>query len=131
MNPSANSQNTTIGVLIATLSTQLSDTLAQLVGAQPDMRIVGTVSSTIDLLFAVGSDTDVVILGAASATPVPAICTHLLSEYTRLRVIVIGSDDMAGAMAYWLGLRQQPCHAALPTGLLASIRNVYQLDPVE
>ncbi len=89
--------------------------------------MVGQVQGTINLLMAVGSGVDVLILGAPQAYPMPGVCSHLLSEYPDLRILVLASMGEA-AILYWLGLRRQQLRPLSAAVLLSGIRHAYALN---
>jgi hypothetical protein len=121
----------TIRVLVANLPLDLADRVTQLVREQADMQLAGAVDSNVDLLLAAADGVDVVILGASPAYPLPAICTHLLGEFTRLRIIVVEPGDQSSALIYWLGLRRQRRQAEPLDRMLASIRSAHRIDPLD
>src|SRR4051794_35573911 len=99
-----------IRVLIANLPGAFGRAVVELVREQADMQLAGPVNGNIDTLLAAAKGTDVIIVGASQVAPLPAICTHLLGEFTDLRIIILGAGDEAVAKLYWLGLRRQEQH---------------------
>ena len=116
-----------IRVLVANLPVSLFERVMSLAVQQPDIVLVGQVQDPVELLMAVGSGVDVLILGAPQADPMPGICSHLLSEYPDLRILVLASTGEA-AILYWLGLRRQQLHPLSAAALLSGIRHAYSLN---
>ena len=123
-------QNEPTRVLIANLSGQLETQLAQLIAQQPDMQLVGQAQTNLELLVLAGSGVDVVmIVDFDPVYPPPGICSHLLSEYPHLKILVVANADDTG-MLYWLGLRRQQLRSVSENNLLSSIRAAKDLDPL-
>lgn len=117
-----------IRVLLSNLHGVITELLADLLVSEPTAQLVGQVDDVVEVLLKVGEGVDVLILGAPSVRPPPAICSHLLMEYPDLRVIVVTTMGEE-AMLYWFGLRQRRLRAVSPSALRACIRRAYQLNP--
>ncbi len=117
-----------IRVLIANLSGVLLQLILELIGREGDMELIGQVQGSIEVLEFAGESIDVLVLGAESPYPLPGICSHLLSEYPNLRILVVaGSGE--NATLYWLGLRRQQLRKISGATLLTGIRRAYKLNP--
>lgn len=123
-----NESSDRIRVLLADLPGVMSDLLSDVIRGQPDMTLVGMAQDGIDLLVAAGQGVDVVIMGASQLSPPPGICTHLLSEYPDLRILVLAQSGDQAAL-YWLGLRRQRVHVLSAQTLMTNIRRVYRINP--
>jgi hypothetical protein len=73
---------------------------------------------------------DVAILGSETVAECPGICSHLLSEYPHLKIVLLSHSENA-ARAYWLGLRQQAVDADSMQALLRGVRSVNQIDAMD
>jgi hypothetical protein len=102
--------------------------MLQLIQEQPDMRLVGHVQGNVELLLAVTTGVDVLILGASQVDPPPGIISHLLSEFPHLRILVIATTG-GRACLFWLGLRHRRVDPATPAMLLNTVRRAYTLNP--
>ncbi|MBP8250731.1 MAG: hypothetical protein KAX40_00095, partial [Herpetosiphon sp.] len=106
--------------------TRLLQTIAHL--QQADIQIVGIAQSSIELLLLTKAGADVVVLEALQAPSLPSICTHLLSEFPDVRIVVVSTDGDE-TMVYWLGLRQQRMSQSV-LRLSDIVRQAYALDPL-
>jgi DNA-binding NarL/FixJ family response regulator len=102
--------------------------LRRLLEQQSDMVLVGETRDRVELLVAAAAGVDIVILGSPQVRPPPGICTHLLSEYPDLRIVVL-SESSDAAVVYWLGLRRHRLRAVSATTLTGAIRRAYALNP--
>jgi hypothetical protein len=117
-----------IRVLVANMSERLAQPVLQLIREQSDMTLVGQVQDNVNLLLAVGAGVDVVILGAPQVHPPPGICSHLLSEFPNLKILVLAMTSNL-AVLYWLGLRHRQVNLVSATTLVKTIRRAYSLNP--
>jgi chemotaxis response regulator CheB len=94
-----------IRVLLVAIPPMLVDGLRQIVAEQPDVEVVGDFADYgVELLVAVGQTrADVVILGV-STSELPGVCSHLLGEYPRVKVLALTAD---GRTAFVHGYRTQ------------------------
>lgn len=126
----SNSHMTRIRVVIANMPEVLLQLVAQAIQEQPDMVLVGQARDNLEVLQAAQNDVDLIILGAQTLSPCPGICSHLLSEFPHLKILVMAhSSDIA--RAYWLGLRQRKVAATSMSVLLRNIRQLHQLDVMD
>lgn len=117
-----------IRVLVANLSGVLQHLVKELIEQQTDMQLTGEVQGTIEVLEAAGENVDIVVHGAEHPYPLPGICSHLLSEYPNLRILVVAPSGEE-AVLYWLGLRRQQLRKVSSANLLKSIRRAHRLNP--
>jgi DNA-binding NarL/FixJ family response regulator len=119
-------QPDSIHILIANMPGVLSQLIVQLIAQQSDMLLIGLANDPLETL-AAAREADIVILGANLAEPPPPICSHLLSEYPNLRILVLStqSDTLVG---YWMGLRHKRLKGGTAQQVLRSIRKVYDLE---
>jgi cysteine synthase len=73
---------------------------------------------------------DVVILGSDTVGECPGICSHLLSEYPHLKIVLFSHRENA-ARAYWLGVRQRAVSATTMQALLRGVSHVSQIDAMD
>jgi len=79
-----------IKVMLASRPKILSDVIRNIIERQVDMIMVGDVIDPIKLLFAVKeTPVDVVIVTPLKANGEPRICSHLLAENPKLKIIVL------------------------------------------
>lgn len=98
--------------------------------SQPDLVLVREARGNLELLQAVGDTVDLVVLGADRVSPCPGICSHLLSEFPHLKILVISNSGDA-ARSYWLGLRQRKASAASIDALLRDLRQLHLTDVMD
>src|SRR4051812_37470405 len=87
-----------IRVVVANLSGVVLQTLTDQIKEQNDMELTGQAQGTIEVLTYVGENVDVLVLGAEQGYNggLPGICSHLLTEYPRLKILVISSGPGSG-----------------------------------
>jgi hypothetical protein len=95
-----------IRILVTDVSDSFYTMLVGLVGARPDVVLVGRVTGRVELLLAVDAGIDIVVIGAPQRKPPPGIFSHLLSEYPDLKVLVL-ANDTGKLDVYWRGLRRR------------------------
>ncbi len=118
-----------IRVLVANMPSVVTQMLSHAMLGQTDLKLVGQVSGNVEVLMALQAGVDIIILGAQDVQPPPGICSHLFSEDPDLRILVLNaSGDLAEL--YWLGLRQRSLRIVSMDGVLDTIRQAYQLDPM-
>ncbi len=118
-----------ITILLANLPTIVEEVFSKALDSQPDMRLLGRVDAAVDLLLRVGIETDVVILGVNNGDECPGICSHLLSEFPHLRIVVLSINGEQATM-YWMALNQQRIDTMSGEQLLANIREICTRDEV-
>ena len=114
-------------VLVANVPRNVACMVLPLIQKQPDMSCVGYVQGNVELLLATRRGVDVVILGAPRVEPPPGICSHLLSEFPTLKILVLVTPDSPG-MLYWLGLRQLFVDQASGVEIIRTIRRCLSLN---
>lgn len=81
-----------IQVVLAVAPRMLREPLRMLLEGESDLQIADEVLDPVDLLMAVkDAEANVVIMTVPDAEEIPAICTHLLTEFPDLLVIGISS----------------------------------------
>lgn len=112
-----------IRVLLAGLPELLAGVIAQAVGAEGDMRVVGHARDSWELLQLAARGADVLVLGAAPVYPLPGICRRLLAELPGLKILVVDPSGTE-AMRYWMAVRR--ARGAIPTQrrLVGTIRGL-------
>ena len=116
-----------IRVLLANLAGVVAELMTQAIAQQQDMVLVGQVQGSVELLLAAQADVHIVVLGARRADPPPGICSHLLTEFPHLRVVVLARGGQVGEM-YWLGLRRRKLRQPSTSSLTSVIREAYRLN---
>ena len=96
-----------IKVMLASRPKMISDVIRNIINRQPDMQVVGEVIDPIKLLYATRETTvDVVIVTPLKVNGEPKICSHLLAEHPRLKIIVLMAEGKA-ALLYESGSRKK------------------------
>ncbi len=118
----------TIRVIFGNMPPYLKERLRGLVGAQPDMEMVGEVFDSVELLLAVGQrNADLVILSLAEGGTEPGICSHLLGEYPHLSILALSQHGEVAVL--W---REEIVTEELPIAsdesLLAAIHRARPVD---
>ena len=106
-----------IRVMLASRPQMISDVIKNIIERQPDMLMIGEVIDPIKLLFATKeTEVDVVIVTPLKADGEPKICSHLLAEHPRLKVITLSSKGEA-AYLYQSGIPRlridEPCDQSI------------------
>ncbi len=119
-----------IRVFAADVPDEFYQELAEAIKHQPDLQLLGRAQDRLELLLAVGQGVDVLLIGAAQVHPPPGICSHLLSEFPDIKILVLA---FAGdrTMLYWRGLRRRQLARLSTLGLQAEIRSAYAIDPAQ
>lgn len=115
-----------ICVLVANLSGVILELIVRLIQEQSDMRLVDIAHSHLEILAGIDEEVNLLLLGVKKLHPLPAICSHLLSENPHLKIIVLTANG-EHAKIYWLGLYQQQMHTVSANTLLDAIRYVYEI----
>src|SRR4051812_41147324 len=84
---------------------QVYDVIA-IIHQQPDMLLVGQVSTSLELLMTIDEEIDVLVMSAREAYPPPSICSHLFGEWPDLKILVLAEND-GPAVMYWRGVKQK------------------------
>jgi DNA-binding NarL/FixJ family response regulator len=122
-----------IRVLVSNMSGVVMESAASLIEQEPDMVLIGQVDDRVELLIAMsskkaaGNEPDVLVLIASSVDPPPGICSHLLSEFPDLKILLLSATEDE-AVAYWLGLRRYRLPTGRPAALLTNIRSVHSMS---
>ena len=119
---------TPIRVLIDNIPHNIVQPLLQFIRAEPDMLLVAQVRGNASILLAVATGVDVLILGAHASYSPPGICSHLLSEFPDLRILVLSLSG-GPAIGYWRGLRSESLNLTTPTMLVQMLRRLQMLNP--
>jgi DNA-binding NarL/FixJ family response regulator len=110
-------------ILLADLPNTMQEALERLVATQPDMRLVGVVQNSVEILLAADRTApDVVILGMGDDR-LPGVASHLLSQRPTVKVLGLTADGRNGLL-YELRSRLTPIHDVSPAQLLGLIRTV-------
>ena len=132
MTPVDTSKPSAIRILVSNLSQFRLEQIKQELENQPDILLVGETNNQIDLLIKAGEQIDIVLLDAPLVQPLPAIGTHLLSEYTDLKVMVLKNDENEQeACLYWLGLRFKKVDRLSAGQLPATLRWLKSLNSMD
>jgi len=85
-----------IKVMLASSPKMVSDVIRNIIERQTDMVVVGDVIDPIKLLFAIREiAVDVVIMTPIKANGEPKICSHLLAEHPRLKLLTLSAKGEA------------------------------------
>jgi DNA-binding NarL/FixJ family response regulator len=91
-------------LLTQQLSPAVRRSLEEVFADQADIRLVGAVNGSVEVLIAAGQTAaDVVILGMPD-TELPGVASHLLDQYPRLKILAIPAD---GRRVFLYELRPQ------------------------
>jgi hypothetical protein len=116
-----------IRVLVSDVSDLFYRQIAELIRAESNMLLVGRVTGRVELLLAVDGGIEVVVIGALRRKPPPGICSHLLSEYPDLKVLVL-AEDTGDLDLYWRGIRRKYLGSVSEAALVGRIRELRRLD---
>lgn len=112
-------------VLMVDVPSGLRDLLQEEIERLDDMEIVGEAFDPIDLLLtAHESEAEVVIMGHPHADRLPGICTHLLTEFPFLLILVISTIDEC-AFLYQRKITREEVSYTLPEDLIARVNEAY------
>jgi DNA-binding NarL/FixJ family response regulator len=117
-----------IRVLLATVGADLPNELEAVLNQAPNVQLVGKASGPTELLLAAQRGVDVIVIVAEVSYPPPGVCSHLLSEWPELRILVV-SVSGAHSTLYWLGLRRRRLRSGIPTHIVDHIHTAVALDP--
>jgi DNA-binding NarL/FixJ family response regulator len=124
------SKQPVIRVALGDMPEVLLRMVAQAIHEQGDMVLVGEGHDPISILHLMRNGVDVVILGSDTVGECPGICSHLLSEYPHLKIVLFSHRENA-ARAYWLGVRQRAVSATTMQALLRGVSHVSQIDAMD
>jgi hypothetical protein len=116
-----------IRVLVTDIPDLFYNKIAELVRAEPNLQLVGRVTGRVELLLAVDDRIAIVIIGAPHRKPPPGICSHLLSEYPDLKILVL-AEDTGELDIYWRGLRRKYLGSLSEAALIGRIHDLQRLD---
>ena len=111
-----------IKVMLASRPKMLSDVIRNIIERQSDMVVLGDVIDPIKLLFAIREiEVDAVIMTPIKANGEPKICSHLLAEHPRLKLLTLSAK---GEAAYLYQSGSPKLRINDPTGvtILGAIR---------
>jgi DNA-binding NarL/FixJ family response regulator len=124
------SEHPVIRVALGDMPEVLLRMVAQAIHERGDMVLVGEGHDPISILHLMHDGVDVVILGSDTVSECPGICSHLLSEYPHLKIVLLSHRENA-ARAYWLGLRQRAVSATTMQALLRGVSHISQTDAMD
>ncbi len=124
------SEHPVIRVALGDMPEVLLHMVAQAIHERDDMLLVGEGHDPISILHLMRDGVDVVILGSDTVSECPGICSHLLSEYPHLKIVLLSHRENA-ARAYWLGLRQRAVSATTMQALLRGVSHISQIDAMD
>ena len=112
-----------IKVMLASRPKMLSDVIRNMIECQPDMTMMGEVIDPIKLLIATReSSVDVVIVTPLKANGEPKICSHLLMEHPRIKIVTLSSKGEA-AYLYQSGIPKLRINEPSGNSILGAIRD--------
>jgi DNA-binding NarL/FixJ family response regulator len=112
-----------INVMFSSRPKLLSEVMRNFIERQPDMKVVGEVVDPIELIFALRvTPADVVIITPHEANGEPRICSHLLKEYPRLKILILTAESEA-AYIYQSGSRRKRIEKPSGQFIIDVIRN--------
>jgi DNA-binding NarL/FixJ family response regulator len=113
--------------MLASRPKMISDIIRNIIERQVDMMMVGEVIDPIKLLFAIRETVvDVVIVTPLKANGEPKICSHLLAEHPRLKVVTLSSKGEA-AYLYQSGIPRLRIDKPSADTIVSIIRESVQL----
>jgi len=112
-----------IKVMLASRPQMLSAIIRNMITHQPDMIMVRDVIDPIKLLFAIReTPVDVVIVTPLKANGEPKICSHLLMEHPRIKIVTLSSKGEA-AYLYQSGIPKLRINEPSGNSILGAIRD--------
>ncbi|HEX2912449.1 MAG TPA: hypothetical protein VH186_16695 [Chloroflexia bacterium] len=115
-------------ILVSNLQGLTLELVTKLIQSQPDLELVETVNDSLELLLKAGENVDLILLGAPQGKPLPGICSHILTEYPQIRIMVLENSGEQ-AYLYWLGLRQKRLELKSAKTLLKGFTFLRELNP--
>jgi hypothetical protein len=119
-------QQSALRVLLANVPTLLPEWLARVLEEQEDIEIVDQLRGYVEMLLAAQKGVDVVVLSAQELQPLPGICSHLLSEYPAIKVMLL-SPSGDKAILCWTGLRQKDLQIESAEALVGTLRHLDEI----
>jgi len=111
-----------IKVLLASRPKLLSEVIRNMIERQPDMEVLDEVLDPIELLRAIkANNADVVILTPLEPNGEPHICSQLLAELPRLKIVTLSAKSEA-AYLYESGAHKKRIDEPSEPSLLGAIR---------
>lgn len=91
------------------------------------MVVSATARGEVQVLMEAAKGVDIVVLGTHQPDTPPGICSHLLSEFPAVKILVfaLGADSFT---VYWLGLRRKRLKVTNGDHVARSIRAVHKID---
>jgi DNA-binding NarL/FixJ family response regulator len=105
----------------------LCDILADVLSAEPDMEVVGVLSSRGKLQAMVAETRADVVVLALQDSELPEDCGRLLRAHPRIRVLGVASDGRRGFL-YELGPLKASLGELSPQGLVKTIRTTDRIE---
>jgi hypothetical protein len=119
-------QSSSIRVLLANVPIPLAEWLARVLEDQKDIEIVDQPRGYVEMLLAAQKGVDVVVLSVQEFQPLPGICSHLLSEFPDIKVLLLGMASEK-AMLCWTGLRQKDLQIVSAEALVGTLRHLGEI----
>jgi chemotaxis response regulator CheB len=117
--------NQLVKILMVDVPGSLHNLLQDVIQRQANMLVVGEAFDPIDLLLTVNeTDADVVIMGHPQAESMPGICTHLLTEFPILLILIVSTIDQR-AFLYRRKITQEEVSYTVPEDLIARVNEAY------
>ena len=117
--------NQLVKILMVDVPSGLRNLLQDVIQHQENMLVVGEPFDPIDLLLTVNeTDADVVIMGHPQADSMPGICTHLLTEFPILLILIVSTIDQR-AFLYRRKITQEEVSYTIPEDLIARVNEAY------
>lgn len=114
-----------VKILMVDVPDDLRSLLEDVIARQANMEVIGEAFDPIDLLVTVNeTEADVVIMGHPEAEKMPGICTHLLTEFPILLILIISTIDQR-AFLYERKIRQEEVSYTIPEDLIARVHEAY------
>jgi DNA-binding NarL/FixJ family response regulator len=117
-----------IRVLIADVPDVFAYMLTDLISAQPDMALVGSVKGSLHALLTASQGADVVILGTQLLNSPPGVISHLLNAFPFIKVLLLSPEEDA-ALGFWLGVRRYSIKPLSGETILMDVRKLHALAP--
>ncbi len=114
-----------VKILLVDVPEDLRGLLEEVIDRHQHMEVIGEAFDPIDLLVTVNeTEADVVIMGHPDAENMPGICTHLLTEFPILLLLIISTIDQR-AFLYERKIRQEEVSYTLPEDLITRVHEAY------
>jgi DNA-binding NarL/FixJ family response regulator len=115
-----------INVMLASRPKMISDVIRNIIDRQQDMTMIREVIDPIKLLLATRETwVDVVIVTPLKANGEPKICSHLLAEHPRLKIVTFSAKGEA-AYLYQSGVSKlridEPCGQSILGAIRKALR---------